>query len=160
MKNLTMSAFGLLVIGVLYVGTASAQSPHFIYANGSLDKAGDYVASFKEVGLGNTPITYVLSAATATFTYQCFTRSNNTPQGSPNSVSFCFSNESTSSTITPRNGQITGGLTLSPEQDGASCQGHGPVLKLVAVDYEGVTLCDTTDNVCVNLPNESATARF
>src|SRR5215212_10477644 len=99
--------------------TAQAQSPHFIKGpTAALDTStGDYCVSFKEAGLGNTPITYTITAQTATFTFQCFTKSNNQPQGAPNSVS--FSNVSTSTTLTPRNGQITGSLCLIPEKGDA-----------------------------------------
>ena len=129
--------------------TVRAQSPHFIKGpTASLDTStGDYCVSFKEAGLGNTPITYTLTAGTEIFTFQCFTKSGNKPQGEPNSVS--FSDVSTSTTLTPRNGQITGSLCLIPEQDGASCQGAGLVLKLLAVAYETVQFCDATNGICV-----------
>lgn len=132
---------------------AVADSPHFITATGSLDSTNDYNASFKEAGLGNTPITYDLTAQTETFTFQCFTKSGNTPKGAPNSVSFSSATQQT--TITPRNGQITAIIELVPQVDGASCQGGGLKLCLIAADYEGVILTDTTDEVSVNLPDES-----
>ncbi len=104
--------------------------------------------------MGNTPVTYLLTATTETFTFQCFTKSGNKPQGAPNSVS--FSNVSTQTTLTPRNGQITGSISLIPELDGASCQGGGLVLFLIAVDYEGVTFEDETNEVTVPMPSLSA----
>src|SRR5207247_1303280 len=78
----------------------------------------------------------------ANFTFQCFTKSGNQPQGAPNGVS--FSGLSTETTITPHNGQITATVCLQPEQDGASCQGQGLKLCLIAVDYESVTFTDST----------------
>jgi hypothetical protein len=153
-----MARFLPLILAVLTALPAWSQGAHFIRATGSLDSSGDYVANFKEAGLGNTPITYELSAVTENFTYQCFTKSSNTPQGAPNSVS--FSNDASFTTITPRNGQITGSVSLTPQRDSASCQGQGLVLKLIAVDYEGVTLCDTTNNVCVNLPDLQESVPF
>lgn len=148
----------ITLLSLLGLATALlAQSPHFVGTpTGTLDSSGDYVASFKEAGLGNTPITYDLSAATETFTFQCFTKSGNTPEGAPNSVS--FSGQSTFVTITPRNGQITGSVSLTPEQDGASCQGGGLALFLIAVDYEGVTLTDTTDGITVAVSPSSLSA--
>ncbi len=132
-----------------------ADSPHFIKSpTASIDSTtGDYTVSFKEAGLGNTPITYSLTATTATFTFQCFTKSHNTPNGAPNSVS--FSGDSTFVTLTPRNGQITGSVSLTPDQDGASCQGGGLVLFLIAASYQGVTFCDVTDNLCSTQPDLS-----
>jgi hypothetical protein len=125
-------------------GAAWAQNAHFVKGpTGSIDPAtGDYTVSFKEAGLGSTPITYELTATTADFTFRCFTKSNNTPQGSPNSIS--ISNESTFVTLTPHNGQITGSISLMPEKDGASCQGGGLKLCLVAASYSGVAGGDTT----------------
>jgi hypothetical protein len=136
-------------------GVVWAQSPHFVKGpSASLDGV-DYTVSFKEAGLGSTPITYELTASTANFTFRCFTKSNNTPQGAPNSVS--FSDLSTFVTLTPRNGQITGSISLTPEKDGASCQGGGLKLCLVAVDYSGVTGGDVTTPVNFGpLPDLSA----
>ncbi len=137
----------------LVASAAQADSPHFIGTPQATLATPDYCVAFKEAGLGNLPITYTITAANAVFTFQCFTRSNNEPQGEPNNVS--FSNLSTQTTITPHNGQITGSLCLSPEQDGAHCQGNGLILKLIHVSYVGVTFCDSTNNVCVSLPSLS-----
>jgi len=145
----------VLVAGLGLTSTALADSPHFIKGpTASLDTStGDYCVSFKEAGLGNAPVTYTITAGTEKFTFQCFTKSGNNPQGAPNSVS--LSNASAQTTLTPRNGQITGSLCLLPEQDGASCQGNGLVLKLIAADYESVTFCDSTNNVCTSTANLS-----
>jgi hypothetical protein len=150
MKKLSILTCTMIALGFMAT-TVRAGSPHFIKGpTATLDpNTGEYCVSFKEAGLGNSPITYTLSAATEDFTFQCFTRKGNTPQGDPNGVS--ISNDSTSTTITPRNGQITGSVCLIPDQDGASCQGGGLVLRLTAAAYAGVQFCDTTNNVCVNL---------
>ena len=128
---------------LLAASTALAASPHFIKGpTASLYSSGDYVVSFKEAGLGNTPISYSLTATNAVFTYQCYNPANNTPQGDPNGVS--SSNLTTFLTLTPRNGQITGSIMLSPEVDGASCQGKAMKLCLIAVSYKGVVFRETT----------------
>jgi len=134
---------------------ALAQSPHFVKGpTATIDSTtGDYTVSFKEAGLGNIPITFSLTAATENFTFQCFTKSHNTPNGAPNSVS--FSNSSTFVTLQPRNGQITGSISLVPEQDGASCQGGGLLLFLIAAAYQGIQFCDVTDNLCQTMPDLS-----
>src|SRR5215472_3945696 len=101
----------LLLLTLLIPGTLlRAQSPHFVKGpTASIDSAtGDYTVSFKEAGLGNTPVTFSLTAATSTFTFQCFTKSGNNPQGAPNSIS--FSGDTTFVTLQPRNGQITGSI--------------------------------------------------
>jgi hypothetical protein len=156
MRHITMIGAVLVAVLVLTFGVVLANSAHFIVGpTASLSTTtGDYTVSFKEAGLGNSPVTYELTATTETFTFQCFTKSGNKPQGAPNSVS--FSGVSTQTTLTPRNGQITGSISLIPELDGASCQGGGLVLFLIAVDYEGVTFADITNNVVVSMPTLSA----
>ena len=153
MKRLSIIICTMLALSS-FMATARADSPHFIKSTANLDtKTGDYCISFKEAGLGNTPIDYTVSAD-VDFTFQCFTKSNNEPQGAPNHIS--LSDLETHATITPRNGQVTASLCLHPEKDGASCQGNGLVLKLIHVDYKNVQLCDDTNGVCVSAANAAA----
>jgi hypothetical protein len=133
-------------------------SAHFLKATGGIVAGtGDYTASFKEAGLGNLPITYKLDAVT-TYTFQCFTKSNNNPHGSPNSGG--PSDSSTQTTITPHNGQITGSLTLDVvfPPPTASCQGGGLKLCLTAANYTDVSLTDTTNAVTAGLPDAGEAA--
>src|SRR5262245_43391018 len=147
----------LLLLSILVLSSIQlrAQSPHFVKGPiATIDSTiGDYTVTFKEAGLGNTPITFSLTAQTEHFTFQCFTKSHNTPNGAPNGVS--FSNESTFVTLQPRNGQITGSISLVPQQDGADCQGNGLLLFLIAAAYSGVQFCDVTDNLCQTMPDLS-----
>jgi hypothetical protein len=139
-------------------GTAFAAA-HFLKATGGIDpQTGDYVANFKEAGLGNTPITYDLSATTQ-YTFQCFTKKGNNPQGSPNSGGPSSAN--TQTTLTPRNGQITGTLTLEVvfPPPSVACQGNGLKLCLTAASYTGVTLTDTTNKVSTPLPDAATAAQ-
>lgn len=139
------------------VSAALATNPHFIRATGIVNNDGEYVASFKEAGLGtNQNIDYLLSAGSGTqFTYQCYTKSNNTPQGAPNNV--FPSNLQTGGTFNSgQNGQITASLTLVPTPDG-DCQGNGLKLCLVFVSYQNVVLTDTTNGVSISLPSRSET---
>jgi hypothetical protein len=155
-----MKKFSILTITVLALSgfaatSVRAQSPHYIKGPTASLSGNDYCVSFKEAGLGSTPITYTITAGTGTtFTYQCFTKSSNTPQGAPNSVS--GSGETSSTTLTPHNGSITATLCLLPEQDGASCQGHGLELRLVGVCYQNVTFTDTGTNQTFTLDDMSA----
>jgi hypothetical protein len=140
------------VMVCLMATAAQANSPHFIKRPTlSFDAStGDYCVSFKEAGLGDSPITYTITAASEVFTFQCFTKSGNQPQGDPNGVS--FSNQVVTTTITPHNGQITATICLVPQLGGASCQGNGLVLDLIHVLYSGVRFCDATDGICVDEP--------
>jgi hypothetical protein len=141
------------VLAMITVSFAQAQSPHFVKGpTGAFDSStGDFCVKFKEAGLGNLPITYTLEVGTELFTFQCFTRSGNQPQGDPNGQS--FSDQSVSTTITPHNGSITGSLCIEPQQGSAGCQGHGLVLKLIAASYTDITFCDATNNLCFDLGN-------
>ena len=141
----------------LLAGTAMAAA-NFHYANGALvtsgPEAGDYTASFKETGLANTPITYDLEA-TVSYTFQCFTKSGNNPQGSPNSGGPSI--ENTQTTITPHNGQITGSLSIDVvfPPTNVACKGGGLKLCLTAADYSNVSLMDTNNHITAALPNAS-----
>jgi hypothetical protein len=145
----------LATLGTLALLAVSsfAQNAHFVKGpTATIDsKTGDYTVSFKEAGLGNTPVTFSLTAVNASFTFQCFNKGGNNPQGAPNGVS--FSNDTTFITLTPRNGQITGSISLMPDKDGADCQGNGLLLFLIAASYQGVTFCDVTNNLCESVPD-------
>jgi hypothetical protein len=147
MKKVSMIAVALLGL----VSAAWAQSPHFVKGpTGAFDSSsGEFCVNFKEAGLGNTPITYTLSVGSELFTFQCFTKSGNQPQGDPNGQS--FSDQSVSTTITPHNGSIRASLCLEPQVGSAGCQGHGLRLKLIAASYEDITFCDATNNICFDL---------
>src|SRR5262249_26835642 len=99
--GVSLAAALLLGPGVAWAAVNFVKGP-----TASIDPAtGDYTVSFKETGLGNTPITYELTAGTADFTFRCFTKKDNTPQGSPNGTS--ISNLTSFVTLTPHNGNIT-----------------------------------------------------
>lgn len=149
MKQIFLAASFLLTVSAV-----SAAGPHFVKGpSASLDNEGSYVVSFKEAGLGNTPVTYALTAD-QTFTFQCFNPAGNQPQGDPNGQD--FSNESQFVTLTPRHGQITGSVSLSPQTGTASCQGKSMKLCLIAVSYSDVTFQDVTNSVSASLPPLSA----
>ncbi len=151
MKKLSILICTMIALSSFMATTVRADSPHFIKTTATLDtNTGEYCVTFKEAGLGSTPVTYTLSAGTgSTFTYQCFTKSNNTPQGSPNGVS--GGSDTTVATITPHNGQITATICLLPVKcdtagNCASCQGGGLKLELIGTDYDGVTFSDGLGN--------------
>lgn len=149
-NKLLTGLIAAVTVGLLSTA-ALADSPHFIRGpTPAFDTStGDLCVTFKEAGLGNTPITYTLTVDSATFTFQCFTRHGNEPQGDPNNVS--FSDLFASTTITPHNGQITGSLCLEPQQGDAGCQGGGLILKLTAALYSAGTFCDATNNICIDI---------
>ena len=156
MRRLIMLTISVLALSSVMANTLQAGANFITGPMASLSTTtGDYTVSFKEAGLGNTPVTYTLTAATETFTFECFNKGGNKPQGDPNGIS--FSNVSTQTTLTPRNGHITGSISLIPQASAAvSCHGSGLLLFLTEVDYEGVTFTDTTNGITVAMPSLSA----
>jgi hypothetical protein len=136
----------IAVLAVTFALTAAADSAHFVKGpfGGINTTNGEYTVTFKEAGLGSTPVTYTLTAVSETFTFQCFTKSRNTPQGAPNGQT--FSNVSTSTTLQPRNGQVTGSISLIPQEGAASCQGNGLQLCLIGASYTTPSLTDGLGN--------------
>jgi hypothetical protein len=154
MKKLSILSCTMIALGFMAT-TVRADSPHFIKGPTIFfdSTTGDLCVSFKEAGLGSNPVTYTITAATENFTFQCFTRHGNTPQGDPNGVS--FSNASNTQTLYPsHNGSITGSICLDPQKGTAGCQGGGLVLKLTAATYTDVTFCDGNNNICVQFPGD------
>jgi hypothetical protein len=143
---------------MISAGVALADSPHFISSSDTIDGDGNLLAKFKEAGLGNTPISFSLTADTS-FLFQCFTKSNNKPQGAPNAGG--PSTETTETTITPRNGQITATIEIDVvfPPPTVTCKGNGLKLCLVSASYDNVVLTDTTDSVSVSLADASLAAK-
>ncbi len=113
MRRFTMLTICLVVVACFTATTALADSPHFIKVSTPTieSSTGNLTINFKEAGLGSTPVTYTLAAGSGTvFTFQCFTKSGNNPQGDPNFISPSTLSQDT--TITPRNGQITAPISL------------------------------------------------
>ena len=133
------------VVALFIATVALAASPHFIKCTKAAQ--GDNLnASFKIAGLGNE-VTCVEVRATATATYLCINGGGKNPSAAnKRTVSAevvdtdCF---------TPRNGQITGSLSLTPPGPGDfSCPpGQRLVLQAGSVSYTNVTIVDTTHNV-------------
>ena len=70
---------------MLTAGPAAADSPHFLFANNSINTStGALNTAFKEVGLGTgTTSVGITLTADATATYQCYNKAGNKPQGVP-----------------------------------------------------------------------------
>ena len=144
MRRLTIALLTLLALASLSAWIVLADSPHFISATASCN--GDNLeVCFKEAGLGNTVVNITL-AGTATATYQCFNNGGNHPKaGNKTTVSSAVS---VTEPFTPRNGQITGCLSLTPPGPGDFACPNGQVLVgPTNVSYSGLSLTDSTNNV-------------
>ncbi len=157
LSKLSILTVAMIALWSFMPTTVRAQSPHYIKGpTASLDPhTGEYCVTFKESGLGGGPVTYTLATSTGTvFTYQCFTKSGNNPQGPPNGID--GSTDKTITTVTPHNGTVSATICLTPEVDGASCNGQGLDLRLVGTCYKGVTLSDGTNSTPVAIPDASS----
>jgi hypothetical protein len=117
-------------------GMAYAANPHFIRGpTAVLDMAtANLIVSFKEVGLGNTPGTYLLFAReSSTFCVPSRPATQAPAKASQPAT--------TSTTITPHNGQTTGTISLEPNwlDGGGAC--------ICRQEYSGVEFQDTTNQV-------------
>ena len=131
----------------LSAGPALAASPHFHYA--SAVRSGDnLVVSFKEAGLGNTAV-QVTASATATATWGCFNGGGKNPSAA-NKRTFT-STVSRSGVFTPRNGQITGSLTVLAPATPANFCPSGQTMRRMSLSYTNVMVTDATSNKSISV---------
>jgi hypothetical protein len=136
----------------LAIGTGA----HFQKASSSIGAGGLLSATFVEVGLGNTvPFVKVSLTADALALYACSNGGGNFP-ADPKKRSES-GQVSGSSDFPITNGRASGTLTASPPPNSTlSCPGNQtPVL--VSVSYTNVRITDVTNNVFVDLRDQSAT---
>jgi hypothetical protein len=132
-----------LVIGM---PAAFADSPHFLFANNSIDTStGALNTAFKEVGLGTgTTSVNITVTADATATYQCYNKAGNKPQGVPKT--FGPSGVSGSANFAVRNGQTTGTAVAGPLGPGTFGCPPGQLLFLDEVCYSNTYVMDEFGN--------------
>ncbi len=126
--------------------SAFAASPHFLFANNSIDTStGALNTAFKEAGLGTgTTSVGITLSADATATYQCYNKAGNKPQGVPKT--FGPSAVTGSATFPVRNGQTTGTLVAGPLSQGTFSCPSGQLLFLDAVSYSNTQVTDQFGN--------------
>jgi hypothetical protein len=136
----------VLVAVVVCPAAALADSPHFLFANNSIDTStGALNTAFKEVGLGTgTTSVGITLTADATATYQCYNKSGNKPQGVPKTSG--PTGVTGSANFPVRNGQTTGTVSAGPlGPQGFSCP-PGQLLFLDAVSYSNTVVTDQFGN--------------
>ena len=140
-RSILVLTVGLLAALMLPAQMAFADSPHFLYANSSIDSGtGALDVSFKEVGLGNTATTeeVTLTVDLARAEYQCWNNGGNHPKaGNKETVSTSLTE---SGTFPVRNGQTTGTISAGPPGPGDFSCPPGQTLYLMSVTYSGITV--------------------
>lgn len=142
MKRALLTTTCTLLLACLTATTASAQSPHYLKLNVSIDSSDfSYDVNLKEAGLGTaTSITYTLSAD-ALFQAQCFTKNGNPVNGTVKSGSGTATSQTT---LTVHSGQTTGVVSLNPAAfslPDPGCTGN-QVVKIISASYTNVKLND------------------
>lgn len=140
-----------LLMVIMALTPALANSPHFNSAGASITSSGTLVVSWKEAGLGdNVTIAYVASAD-GTAVYACINGGGKHPQATnketvngPVSAGGDFSSG--------KNGSINGSLTLQPPSAGSFSCPSGQHLVLASVSYTNVSITDTTNGITEPIP--------
>lgn len=147
-------ATAALVAMLTFTAVALAAAPKFHAATSSVNNAGALVVNFDERGLGNDNVDYTLTAD-ASATYACINRGGNHPEAANKET--INGDVSAGGSFEVKNGRVVASLSAGPISAGDfSCPG-GQRLVLAAVSYTNIELCDTTNNVCVGLPDASRT---
>jgi hypothetical protein len=139
MRRIAAIVAALFGLTIAMATPASADSPHFLFANSSVSSStGTLSVSFKEAGLGTTVTTehVTLTVDTATADYQCFNNGGQHPKaGNKETVSMSLT---TSGTFPVRNGQTTGTISAGPPSQGDFSCPSGQSLFLQSVTYSGI----------------------
>jgi hypothetical protein len=123
---------------------AAAQSPHFIGTPTiSKSSSGDLTAKFKAAGLGNSATDVFITSSEVSADLQCVNKGGNPPP--PKHAEF-GPTEGPTTTITPRNGQITASPTLpfpasqQELRDAADCPNPNWTVRATNILFEDVVL--------------------
>jgi hypothetical protein len=146
-RILFILALPLMLAGVVMAASpALADSPHYLFANNSIDNStGALNTSFKEAGLGTgtTSVNETLTAD-ATATYQCYNKAGNKPQGVPKTSG--PTGVSASLAFQVSHGQTTGTLVAGPLGPGTFSCPSGQILFLDGVSYSNTFVTDAFGN--------------
>jgi len=145
-----VSALAAVVMGA---SAALAASPHFLFANNSIDTStGQLNTAFKEVGLGTgTTSVGITITADSTATYQCYNKAGNKPQGVPKTSG--PSGVAGSANFPVRNGQTTGTAVADPVGPGGFSCPSGQRLFIDAVSYSNTQITDQFGNTLHATPD-------
>jgi hypothetical protein len=133
-------------------GPALAGSAKFHSATSSVNSAGALVVQWDQRGLGEGDINYTLDAD-ATALYACINKGGHNPDAA-NKQSFEGA-VTAGGTFEAKNGRVQGTLTAGPlPAPDFTCPG-GQRRVLSSVTYTNIVLCDTTNNVCTDVPDTS-----
>jgi hypothetical protein len=157
MRRIVLAVLAAFFAVLMGATAALAASPHFLYANSSVNNSGALSVSFKEAGLGNefTSTQVTLTVDNASAVYQCWNKGGNHPQaGNKETVSTSLTN---TATFPVRNGQTTGTLTVGPPNPGGFSCPNGQALYLMQVTYTGITVIGAAGDTAHATPDPVST---
>jgi hypothetical protein len=143
-----------LAVATLMFGASAALagSAKFHSATSSVDGDGGLVVEWDQRGLGEGDINYTLDAD-ATALYACINRGGHNPDAA-NKQSFEGA-VTAAGTFEAKNGRVLGTLEAGPlPAPDFTCPG-GQRRVLAEVTYTNIVLCDTTNDVCTDVPDAS-----
>jgi hypothetical protein len=153
MKRLWFLLMVPAVIFSLGVGFATADNPHFVRTDATVQSDGDLACSFKIAGLGTNETIEVTCAADASAFYACFNRGGKHPQAS-NKEESAGPVSGTGEFTSGQNGQVNGTLEVHPPPSNLSCPGN-QVVRLCSLSYTNIDLTAVTAtqvNLTANVP--------
>jgi hypothetical protein len=145
--RLSILASAIAIAALAFAPVAVADSPHFISASAA--RSGDnLVVSWKEAGLGLGAINYTASA-TATRVDSCVNGGQKVPSDPKKTTT--TSPVSSNGTFSPKHGQVTASLTLTPPATTLSCP-SGQKATLISLTYTNVSITDNTNGITEPIP--------
>ena len=145
MRRILSAVLAVIAMFVLGATTVLADSPHFLYANASIDSSGALTVDFKDAGLGTgvSSVNVTLDAF-ASAEYQCWNNGGKHPKaGNKETVEGPLTN---TGSFPVRHGAVTGSLTVGPPSQGSFTCPSGQSLFLMSITYTNIRVSDATGN--------------
>ncbi len=152
MRKLSSVVLAVLAMFVLGATSVLADSPHFLYANASINSStGALTVDFKDAGLGTgVSSIQVTLDANASAEYQCWNNGGQHPKaGNKETVAGPLTG---GGDFDVRHGQVTASITIGPLSQGSFSCPSGQTLYLMSIRYYDIMVSDATGNSSATTP--------
>jgi hypothetical protein len=152
MRKLSSVVLAVVAMFVLGATTVLADSPHFLYANASIDSSGALTVAFKDAGLGTGVSSIAVTlTADANAEYQCWNNGGHHPKaGNKETVAGPLVN---TDSFPVRHGQVTASISVGPLGPGDFSCPSGQTLYLMSITYSNIVVSDATGNSTTTTPS-------
>jgi hypothetical protein len=152
MRKLSSAVLAVVAMFVLGATTVLADSPHFLYANASIDSGGALTVAFKDAGLGTgLSSVKVTLHADANAVYQCWNNGGKHPKaGNKETVAGPLVN---TGDFAVNHGQVTASISVGPLGPGSFACPSGQTLYLMSITYSNIVVSDETGNSASATPS-------